>query len=65
MNKNIIILKKKSRMGKFPVIVKYISPNIAWPLWSHLTNYTVINNRYRFWVDLLHKWSFLGYDLHP
>ena len=52
-------------MGKFPVIVKYISPNIAWPLWSHLTNYTVINNRYRFWVDLLHKWSILGYDLHP
>ena len=27
---------------------------------------TVPNNSYRFWADLLHKWSFLlGYDWHP
>ena len=27
---------------------------------------TVPNNSYRFWADLLHKWSFLGYmtDIH-
>ena len=29
------------------------------------TSGTGPNNSYRFWADLLHKWSFLGYDWHP
>ena len=32
---------------------------------GHFTWYTVSNNSYCFWADLLHKWSFLGYDWHP
>ena len=30
-----------------------------------LNQNTVPNNSYCFWADLLHKWSFLGYDWHP
>ena len=32
---------------------------------KNLAAYTVPDKSYRFWADLLHKWSFLGYDWHP
>ena len=35
------------------------------PIAKYFFKNTVPNNNYRFWADLLHKWSFLGYDWQP
>ena len=29
------------------------------------SRYTVANNSYRFWADLVYRWSILGYSWHP
>ena len=46
--------------NKLKVMPLKLFSNPAGPLES-----TFPNNSYRFWADLLHKWSFLGYDWHP